>query len=65
MRWSLLPATLYAVFSLVGHHWVTPPQTADRVAQLLEAILLAAACLLGAALVERRKRTRPPSKEAG
>jgi hypothetical protein len=54
VRWAFLPATLYAVFSLVGHHWATPPQPADRVAQLLQAILPAAACLLGAALVERR-----------
>ena len=62
VRWAVLPAALYATFSLLGHHWVRPPQAADRVAQLLEAVLPALACLLGAALVERRKRMQSHSK---
>ena len=56
LRWAFLPATLYAVVGLVGHHWVRPPQAADRVAEVLEAALPALTCLVGAMLAERHAR---------
>ena len=56
LRWAFLPATLYAVVGLVGHHWVRPPQAADRVAEVLEAALRALTCLVGAVLAERHER---------
>jgi hypothetical protein len=63
LRWAFLPATLYAVSSLVGYHWVRPPQFGDRVAQVLQAAEPAVACLLGAALVEMGKRMQPRARE--
>lgn len=57
LRWAVLTAVPYAVFSFLGHHWLVPPRLDQRIGQVVQALLPAVACVLGAIFVERRQRS--------
>jgi hypothetical protein len=53
--WAIFPAALYAYFAFLGHHWARPPMLVDRVGQVIGALFLAVACLVGAMVAVRRR----------
>lgn len=46
--WAIFPATLYIFFGTIGYHWTRQPLLLDRVAQVIDATFMGAACLGGA-----------------
>jgi hypothetical protein len=53
--WAIFPAALYAYFAFVGHDWVRPPTAYDRLGQVIGAVYLAVACLVGAMIAAQRR----------
>jgi hypothetical protein len=53
LPWAIFPAALYALFSFLGYHWGRPPTFVDRTAQVIGALFLAVACLVGAIIAAR------------
>jgi len=53
--WAIFPAALYAYFAFVGHDWVRPPTSYDRLGQIIGAAFLVVACLVGAMITSQRR----------
>jgi len=51
IRWALIPAALYAFFDYRGYHWAITPTLADRTSQVVGALFLFLACLIGATVM--------------
>lgn len=59
--WGFLPAVLYFYFEYTGHHWVNPPTFIDRISQTIAALVPAAACIGGALVANRNRKTALPA----
>jgi hypothetical protein len=53
IRWAIFPAALYVFFGTIGYHWARRPILLDRVAQVVDAMFLAIACIGGAMIAVR------------
>jgi hypothetical protein len=53
--WAIFPAALYGYFAFVGHHWLRRPTSYDRLGQIIGAVFLASACLVGAMIAVHRR----------
>jgi len=59
VRWAVLPAALFALFSYTGHHWAIQPSPMDRIGQVIGALFPALTCIGGAIVTSRKFRNEP------
>jgi hypothetical protein len=64
--WAIFPAALYAYSSFSGYEWARRPALIDRTGQVIGALFLAIACLVGAIISARllqRRRALPQTSD--
>ena len=52
-RWAIFPAALYIFFGTIGYQWARQPLLLDRVAQVINAMFVGTACLVGGLITVR------------
>jgi hypothetical protein len=55
LRWAIFPVVFYVFFGTIGYQWARLPMTLDRIAQFTDAAFMVIACVVGAAVVARRR----------